>query len=166
MVMWRRIWLNLFTGWLQLSRWFPESRMKFIRDIIAEGEKGHVGELCFAVEARYSLWALFDGIQTRQRAEQVFSSLGVWNTQDNSGVLVYLQLAERRIEIIADRGIAARVPAILWQQLCAEFAQDLHSRSPDMAVVECLSKINVLLQTHFPARRDNIQELPDEPIIL
>lgn len=161
-----RIWLNLFSGWFQLNRWFPESRMKFIRDVIAEGEKGHAGELCFAVEARYSLWALFDGIQSRKRAEQVFSSLGVWNTQDNSGVLVYLQLAERRIEIVADRGISTKVPPLQWQALCSEFADAIRNGAPDQAVIDCLNKINALLQRHFPAAHDNPKELPDEPIIL
>lgn len=164
--MWHRIWLNLFTGWFQLNRWFPEARMKFIRDVIAEGEMGHAGELCFAVEARYSLWAIFEGIQTRQRAEQVFSALGVWNTQDNSGVLVYLQLAERRIEIIADRGISAKVPTLQWHTLCSEFANTLRNGSPDQAIIDCLNKINALLQTHFPASKDNPKELPDEPVIL
>lgn len=164
--MWYRIWRNLFTGWFQLQRRFPESRMQFIRDVIAEGETAHAGELCFAVESRYSLWALFDGIQTRQRAEQVFSSLGVWNTQDNSGVLVYLQLAERRIEIIADRGIASKVPPSQWQKLCSEFADDIVKGAPDQAVIGCLNKINVLLQRHFPAAQDNPKELPDEPVIL
>ncbi len=164
--MWHRIWLNLFTGWFQLNRWFPEARMKFIRDVIAKGEMGHSGEVCFAVEARYSLWAIIEGIQTRQRAEQVFSSLGVWNTQDNSGVLVYLQLAERRIEIIADRGISAKVPTMQWQALCSEFTNTLRKDAPDQAVIDCVNKINALLQTHFPAAYDNPKELPDEPIIL
>lgn len=164
--MWLRIWLNLFTGWFQLNRWFPEARMKSIRDAIAEGESGHAGELCFAVEARYSLWALLDGIQSRQRAEQVFSSLGVWNTRDNSGVLVYLQLAERRLEIIADRGIAAKVPQSQWQALCTDFAEGMRHGAPDQAVIDCLSKINALLQAHFPAAEDNPKELPDEPVIL
>ena len=164
--MWHRIWRNLFTGWFQLERWFPESRMKSIRDAIAEGETGHAGELCFAVEPRYSLWALLGGIHSRQRAEQVFASLGVWNTQDNSGVLVYLQLAERRLEIIADRGIAAKVPQAQWQALCVDFAAAMHNSAPDQAVISCLSKINALLQVHFPAAHDNPKELPDEPVIL
>ena len=164
--MWHRIWRNLFTGWFQLERWFPESRMKSIRDAIAEGETGHAGELRFAVEPRYSLGALLGGIDSRQRAEQVFASLGVWNTQDNSGVLVYLQLAERRLEIIADRGIAAKVPQAQWQALCVDFAAAMRNSAPDQAVISCLSKINALLQVHFPAAHDNPKELPDEPVIL
>lgn len=164
--MWRRIWRNLFSGWFQLNRWFPKAKMKFIRDVISEGERHHAGELCFAVEARYSLMALLNGIHSRQRAEQIFSALRVWDTAGNSGVLVYLQVAEHRIEIVADRGIAAKVPEALWSGLCAEFAENMHSMDPDQAVLDCLSKINSLLITHFPADADNPQELSDEPVIL
>ncbi len=164
--MWRRIWSNLFSEWFQLGRWFPESNMRHIRDVITEGELHHAGELCFAVEARYSLWALFNGIHSRQRAEQVFSALGVWNTADNSGVLVYLQIAEHRIEIVADRGIALKVPAQEWANLCAEFADKIREIPADQAVLDCLIKINALLARHFPASADNPKELPNEPIIL
>lgn len=164
--MWRRIWLNLFGGWFQLSRWFPAAKMKLIRDAITEGERHHAGELCFAVEARYSPMALLNGVHSRQRAEQIFSALRVWDTAENSGVLVYLQVAEHRIEIVADRGIAAKVPEAEWSTLCAEFADNIHRMDPDQAVLDCLAKINGLLITHFPADGDNPQELSDEPIIL
>ena len=162
----KRIVQNLFSGWFQLYRWFPTERMKAIRDLIAEGERGHAGELCFAVEARYSPFALLAGIHTRARAEQVFSALRVWDTADNSGVLLYLQLAERRVEIIADRGIAAKVPQADWDALCADFAEAMRHSAPDRAVMECLSRINALLTRHFPAAADNPKELPDEPVIL
>jgi hypothetical protein len=164
--MWRRIWSNLFSEWFQLGRWFSASNMRHIRDVITEGELHHAGELCFAVEARFSLLAVLNGIRTRQRAEQVFSSLGVWNTADNSGVLVYLQIAERRIEIVADRGIALKVPAAEWANLCAEFADKMREMPADQAVLDCLMKINALLILHFPASADNPKELCNEPIIL
>jgi len=96
--------------------------MHAIRDAIADGERGHAGELCLAIESRYSPWAVMAGLQARDRARQVFSLLRVWDTQGNSGVLMYLQLAERRVELVADRGIAARVDPALWQALCADFA--------------------------------------------
>jgi len=161
-----RLWCNLFHGLFQLPRWFPESRMREIRDAIAAGELHHAGELCFAVEARYTPWAILSGIRPRLRAEQVFSALRIWDTEANSGVLLYLQLAERKIEIVADRGIAARVPAEEWQSLCLAFAQDMQTTAPDRAVLNCLARINDLLALHFPAEPGNAQELPNEPVIL
>ena len=162
----RRLWLNLFTAWFRLPRWFPKARMRAIRDAIAEGERRHAGELCFAVEARYSPLALWAGLTPRARAEQLFSALRVWDTADNSGVLLYLQLAERRVEIVADRGIAARVPAVEWQALTTAFAEDMRRGEPDRAVLACLGRINALLALHFPAPADNPRELPDEPVVL
>jgi hypothetical protein len=162
----RRLLLNLFAGWFRLPRWFPLATMQRIRDVIAEGERGHAGELCLAIEARYSFWAVLGGLQPRHRAEQVFSLLRVWDTRDNSGVLLYLQLAERKVELLADRGIAARVDSGEWQAVCADFAQDMRQGAADAAVLRCLARINSLLVAHFPAAVDNPRELPDEPVIL
>ena len=162
----KRLLQNIFGGWFRLSRWFPAATLTRIRDVIAEGERHHAGEICFAVEARYSFWSVLHGLQTRQRANQVFSMLRVWDTQDNSGVLLYLHLAERRVELIADRGIAARVDAAQWQTICEEFSKDVAIGSADVAVLMCIAKINTLLSLHFPAENDNPQELSNEPVIL
>ena len=162
----RRLLLNLFGGWFALSRSFPASTMRTITGAIAQSETQHAGELRLAIEARYSPWAVLGGLQARQRARDLFSLLRVWDTQDNSGVLLYLQLAERRVEIVADRGIAARVDANQWQQLCDQFASDMRSGAADAAVLRCLGRINDLLTAHFPAGEDNPRELPDEPVVL
>jgi uncharacterized membrane protein len=162
----RRLLANLFAGWFRLPRWFPQATMRRIRDAIAEGERGHAGELCLAVEARYSPWAVFNGLQPRERAEQLFSLLRVWDTRDNSGVLLYLQLAEQRVEIVADRGIAARVLPQQWRSLCEDFARDIRAMPADAAVLACLGRINTMLSEHFPADADNPRELPDDPVVL
>ena len=162
----RRLASNLFGAWFQLPRWFGMPTMQAIRDAIAEGERAHAGELCLAIEARYSPWTVLSGLQARDRARQVFSLLRVWDTQDNSGVLMYLQLAERRVELVADRGIAARVDPALWQSLCKDFADDMRDGPPDQAVLRCLARINALLVEHFPAAADNARELPDDPVVL
>jgi len=162
----KRLLQNLFAGWFRLPRWFPATTLTQIRDVITEGERHHAGEICFAVEARYSLWSVLNGLQTRDRANQVFSMLRVWDTQDNSGVLLYLHLAERRVELVADRGIASRVDDAEWQNICAEFAKDIVVGPADVAVLMCITKINTLLSTHFPADNNNPQELSNDPIIL
>ena len=162
----RRLWLNLFGGWFRGPRWFPPATLARIRDAIAEGERTHAGELCFATESRYAPWAVVSGLEVRARARALFGALGVWDTQDNSGVLLYLQLAERRVEIVADRGIAARVAPELWSSLCGDFARDMAAESADRAVLRCLERINALLREHFPAEADNPRELPDDPVVL
>ena len=161
-----RLFTNLFAGWFRISRWFPADTMRGIRDAIAEGERGHAGELCLAVESRYTPWAVLSGLQPRERARQLFSLLRVWDTAGNSGVLLYLQLAERRVEIVADRGIDARVAPEQWQALCADFARDMAAGPADAAVLACLARINALLAEHYPAANDNPRELPDDPVVL
>ena len=162
----KRLMQNIFGGWFRLSSWFPATTLTRIRDVIAEGERHHAGEICFAVEARYSFISVLNGLQTRQRANQVFSMLRVWDTQDNSGVLLYLHLAEHRVELIADRGIAARVEGAQWQTICEEFTSDIAAGPADVAVLTCIAKINALLIMHFPADNDNTQELSNDPVIL
>lgn len=149
-----------------MSSWFPATTLAHIRDVIREGERNHAGEICFAVEARFSFWSVLNGLQTRNRAQQLFSMLRVWDTQDNSGVLLYMHLAEHRVELIADRGIAARVDTAQWQKICDELTTDIKDGPPAVAVLACIAKINNLLSIHFPAHEDNPRELPDEPVVL
>jgi uncharacterized membrane protein len=161
-----RLLQNLFGAWFGVWRWFPRPVLARIAAAIGEGERRHSGEVCFAVESRYSPWAVLAGRDVAARARAVFGQLGVWDTQDNSGVLLYLQLAERRVEIVADRGIAARVGPEQWQALCAQFVEDMRAGAPEAAVLACIGRIHALLEAHFPAAEDNPREFPDDPIIL
>lgn len=161
-----RLLQNIFAGWFRMSSWFPATTLTHIRDVIREGERHHAGEICFAVEARFSFWSVLKGLQTRSRAHQLFSMLRVWDTQDNSGVLLYMHLAEHKVELIADRGIASRVDSAQWQKICDELTADIKNGPADVAVLACIAKINDLLRVHFPAQEDNPRELPDEPVVL
>jgi uncharacterized membrane protein len=162
----RRLARNLFGGWGRLSLWFPKPALARIAAAITDGERRHSGEVCFAVEPRFPPWDVLAGLTTAARARTVFGQVGAWDTQDNTGVLLYLQLAERRIEILADRGIARRVSPGQWEALCARFAEDLPRDGAEAAVLACVARVHDLLAVHFPASEDNPPEFPDEPIVL
>jgi hypothetical protein len=162
----KRLVLNLFGGWFRLRRWFPSDTMKRIRDQIAAGERFHAGEICFAVESRFSMWSVLAGLYPRLRAEHIFGSMRVWDTQENSGVLIYLHLAERHIDIIADRGIASRVPAETWRLICEKVATEIRQQHPEHAVIEAIDSIHTILRQHFPADENNPREISDQPVIL
>jgi uncharacterized membrane protein len=162
----QRLVQNLFGAWFGVWRWFPRATLQRIGAAITEGERRHSGEVCFAVESRYAPWKVLSGRDVAGRARDVFGRRGVWDTRDNSGVLLYLQLAERRVEIVADRGIATRVDPAQWQALCAQFGDDMHAGPPEAAVLACIARIHALLEAHFPAADDNPREFPDDPIIL
>ena len=93
-------------------RWrvlFPQRTMLDIEEAIKHSEHQHRGELRFAVENALSLDKVWNGISARQRAVEIFSDLRVWDTAENSGVLIYVSVADREVHIVADRGIAERV---------------------------------------------------------
>ena len=156
----RHLWLD---DW-QARRAFPPAVIETIRQAIARDETRHRGELRFVVEGGLPLQALLAGTGSRARAEEWFARLGVWDTEDNAGVLVYLLLADRRVEIVADRGIHARVGAAAWEAICGEmqraFAAGAYARGAQVGI----AAIGDLLATHFPPDAHNPNELPDAPL--
>jgi uncharacterized membrane protein len=153
----------LMPDWLAM-RAFPASVLKDIEKAIKASETQHDGELRFAVEAGLP-WN-FLSKKTRIRAEALFAELGVWNTENNSGVLLYIELVDRRIEIVADRGIAAKVAQAEWDAICREM-QDAFSRHAFLdGSLAGIQKITDLLARHFPPRGRNPNELTDKPVVI
>ncbi len=151
--------------WL-VRRAFPNASLQAIEAAIAVSENQHGSELRFVAEGGLSFAELWRDISPRHRALDVFSQLRVWDTEDNSGVLVYVQLVDRRVEIVADRGIAACVSQQEWDAICREmesaFARGAYSRG----AIAAIDRIGRLLASHFPAPAINANELPDRPVLL
>ena len=161
-----RLWTHLCTGTGAVQRRFDADAMTRIRNAIAASELGHVGEVRFAVEAALPLRALWHRKNARARALEVFAQLRVWDTQANSGVLLYLLWADRAIEVVADRGIAALVPASAWESICAEVRDGLRGAQPADAVIAGVVKIGDLLRATLPGEKSTPDELPDDPVLL
>ena len=161
-----RILKHLCTPDWSARRIFPRAALKRIEEAIRASEQSHDGELRFAVEAGLDFLPLLKGITPRQRALEVFSMLRVWDTGHNSGVLIYLQLVDRDIEIVADRGISAKVPQAAWDAICGRMEREFRARRFEEGVLEGVREITALLVTHFPARGPNPDELPDRPVVL
>jgi uncharacterized membrane protein len=162
----KRILKHLFAPHWIMYRAFPRAALKRIETAIRESEKSHAGELRFAVEAGLHLVPLLRGVTPRQRARQVFAELNVWDTEHNSGVLVYVQLMDRRIEILADRGISAKVEQAAWDAVCRRMEVAFQARRFEQGVLEGIREVTALLGRHFPARGVNPNELPDQPVVL
>ena len=90
---------------LVARRRFPPATLDAMQARIAESERRHRGEIRFVVEAELTTAQLWRDVSSRERAREVFASQGVWNTHENNGVLVYVLLADHRVEIVGDRGI-------------------------------------------------------------
>ncbi len=145
---------------------FPPRALKAIEDAIAAQERRHDGELRFAVEAALPFFDLVRGISARERAIELFSRLRIWDTEQNAGVLVYLLLADRRVEIVADRGIHSKVGATAWEAICGAMQREFAAGRFEPGVVAGIQAISDLLALHFPPRADNPDELPNRPVVL
>ncbi len=160
-------WLrHLLAGRWQVMRCFSKASMAAIEAAIRRSETTHMGELRFAVEAGLDWHALLHGVTPRQRAIEVFSQLRVWDTEHNSGVLIYLLLADRRVEIVADRGIHTRVGDAGWAAICRGMEAEFRAGRFEQGVLLGLERISALLCQHFPALTENPDELPDAPVVL
>lgn len=163
----RRLLLNMFAGWWCMRRHFNAALLDDMAAAIAAGERGHLGELRFAVESRLGLAAVLEGMDATARARQVFAQLRVWDTEHNSGVLIYLLLAERRIEIVVDRGVARRVPQARWAAVCDTMRQCFARGEWRDGSLQGIAAAHGLLRVGFPADNTGAgNELPDRPVLL
>jgi len=162
----RRILRHLLAPDWVVRRSFPQAVLRRIEEAIRESERSHAGELRFAVEAGLDFLPLVRGVSARERARALFSALEVWDTEANSGVLIYVQLVDRRIEILADRGIAARVDQATWDGVCRRMEAAFRAGEPERGVQDGIREVTALLARHFPPGGTNPNELPDRPVVL
>ena len=150
----------------QVIRAFSAKSMKVIEQAIKAAEVGHAGEIRFVVEGALDGLPLVKDQSARERAIEVFSLLRIWDTEHNSGVLIYLLLADRRVEIVADRGIHARVGAVGWDALCQDMEASFASGQYEQGAVACIKAVAQHLARHFPSHGNARNELPDAPVVL
>ena len=152
-------------GWLAWRR-FRAADREAIRAAIAASEQSHRGELRFVAEGPMPLKVSLRGTPARQRAEELFVRLGVGNTVEGTGILIYVQLVDRRVEILADTGIANRVEQSQWDGIGRRMEEAFSHGAWRRGALEAIDGASRLLSLHFPARRDNPNELDDRPRIL
>ena len=148
-------------------RAIPADMVQRLMDRVAASEQRHTGEIRIYVESSLPSSYLWRGADTRERAVMMFSKLRVWDTAHNNGVLIYLMLAEHAIELVADRGIDAHVPAQHWQMVVTRMADAFRSNRYEDGLTQALEEVSAVLVEHFPARdtAENPNELPDAPVL-
>ena len=162
----KRLFRHLWTPPWLMRRVFSAAVMQRIEDAVKQSERRHRGELRVVVEAVLDPGPLLRGQSPRARAREVFAQLGVWDTAENSGVLLYINWADRDIEIVADRGISARVTQEQWEVICRGIEQAFRAGDFEAGVMEGIRQITALLVQHFPAAGDNPDELGNRPVLL
>lgn len=150
------------------SRLFPAVVLGRVTSAIRASETNHTGEVCFAVESALPLPQVWRGADARTQAREAFARLGVWDTAANNGVLLYLLLADHRLEIVADRGFDGRVSPEQWREVCQVVEDHLRNGDHEAAAVAGIEQLSLIVAAHFPrvAGVDDLDELPNTPRIL
>jgi uncharacterized membrane protein len=162
----KRIGRHLLEHHWRARRIFSHEVLQQIEQAIKAGEATHSGQLRFVVEGALDGKPLFTGQSARDRALDIFSRLRIWDTAHNNGVLIYLLLADRKVEIVADRGIDAHVGAAGWQKICAAMQADFGSGDFAAGVIKGIGAVSQQLAKYFPRHGANPNELPDAPVVM
>jgi len=150
----------------RVRRAFSPATLKTIEETIAACEARHEGEICFVVEAALDASALLHQQSARDRALELFSSMNIWDTEHNCGVLIYLLFADHKVEIVADRGIHAQSGTAAWNRICADMTATFKQSRFEEGAVQGIQAIARELVAHFPAQAGHRNELPDPPILI
>ena len=162
----KRIGKHLVEHHWRARRVFPPQVLALIEQAIKTGEATHSGQVRFVVEGALDGKPLFSGQSARDRALDIFSHLRIWDTAHNNGVLIYLLLADRKVEIVADRGIDAKVGAAGWQKICAAMEADFRSDNFSGGVIKGIQAVSRELAKFFPRQGAGPNELPDAPVVM
>jgi uncharacterized membrane protein len=162
----KRITRHLLQHHWRAKRVFPQAVLARIEQAIKQSETTHSGQVRFVVEGALDGRPLFRNQPARERALDVFSQLRIWDTAHNNGVLIYLLLADRDVEIIADRGIDAKVGAAGWEAICRAMEAEFRDGQFERGVIRGIGAVSAELAKHFPPQGPHRNELPDAPVVM
>jgi uncharacterized membrane protein len=153
------------TPW-RVRRQFPPATLEAFEHEINSSEAMHAGELCFVVEGALHGARLYGGQSPRERAIEVFSMLRLWDTEHRCAVLIYVLLADRAVEIVADRGVHSKVSGQQWESVCGAMEMAFYQGHYRAGTVDGIRAVTRVLMTHFPVVDGSARELPDRPVVL
>ena len=162
----KRIGKHLLEHHWRVRRIFQPKVLVAIERAIRAGEATHSGQVRFVVEGALDGKPLFRDQPARERALDIFSNLRIWDTANNNGVLIYLLLADRQVEIVADRGIDAKVGREGWRKICADMETDFKAGKFEAGVIKGIEAVSRQLAAHFPKHGAGPNELPDAPVVM
>jgi uncharacterized membrane protein len=163
----KRAWRHLTTTKAEGKRLFPPETLTTIQSVIAAGEAMHRAEVRVIVEPALTLNEVLSGMTSRQRASELFTLYRIWDTDENCGVLIYINLADHQVEIIADRGLGNRISPEDWQYVCATMTNGFAQGEYHDSVIAGLRQLNELLKRRFPdTSATQFDQLSNLPILL
>lgn len=157
---------HLFTTAGASHETFPRLTLKAIEAAITDGELRHRAEVRLIIEHALPLKEILQGISARQRAMDLFARYRVWDTEENCGVLVYINLADRKVEIVADRAVARLIVQEEWDAVCQTMTEGFAREAFRDSTIAAIAQLNALLAEHYPARGAHPNQLANQPILL
>lgn len=161
-----RIWRHLVTTSADARRVFPPATLDAIQKAIAHGEVLHRAEVRLIIEPSLTIQAVLNGTTSRERALELFSTYRIWDTEENCGVLIYIELADHKVEIVADRAANRVISEAEWQEICQTMTRGFASKIYGDSVIAALEKLNALLHERFPDDGSRPNQLSDQPVML
>jgi uncharacterized membrane protein len=161
-----RFFKHFFSYPWQVNRHFSAIALHEIEKAITASEKKHAGEICFVVEAGLHPMEIWHKKTPKKRALELFGRLNIWDTEHNNGVLIYLLLVDRSVEIIGDRGIDKYIGHEGWQLICREMEVFFRKGEFETGVLHGIDRIGVILEKHFPFTGARLNEVSNKPLIL
>jgi len=170
MINFKRTFKHLLTTQRSVRSRFPAQALDTIERAIRSSEETHYGEIQVCIESSLDLPSLFANKTARERAIELFSMLRIWDTEQNNGVLIYLLLADRQIEIMVDRGILRVTGDDFWNSVCRKIEEHFRNQDFEAGILKAIEEIHVILKRHYRQDehdgRDDTNELPNRPVIL
>lgn len=157
---------HLLTTRSSQRRAFPAHALAAVEAAIHAAEREHSGEIRFAIETALDSGRLWSGTSARARAIEIFTQLRVWDTGRNNGVLIYLLLADRDIEIVADRGFDGRVEVPEWEEVCRCMENEFRAGRFEAGAIAGVHRVSAIIARHFPAESGDRNELPNAPVLI
>ncbi len=162
----KRQWKHWMASAAKGRRLFPAEALTRLGRAITAGEQRHRGEVRLIVENAMPSDAIRADVSNRQRALGLFAEYGVWDTEDRCGVLIYINLAEHKVDIVVDRNIGKKIDPATWQRICGTMTQGFARGEFEQSTLAAIEQVNALLVDHFPATGPRGNDLPDHPIVL
>ena len=119
-----------------------------------------------AIEKALSFSEIMNWKTPRTRALELFDRYQIRDTRENTGILLYINLSDRKIEIVTDKGIDKQITSETWQTLCRNMSQNFREKQFHRGICHALDKMNAILEIHFPRKNPRTNILPDSPVIL
>ncbi len=159
---WRQV---LFVPMLY-SKWLTAEVKARLTTRVTEAERGHRGEVFLIIENHLPIQAAYH-ITCRERAIDLFSEYRVWDTEENTGILLYVNICEKSLDIVADRGISAQVSPTVWRAMCDKAVASIANQKIEESLTELLDEVGQLLRQYYYLEQDPAgNELSDTVVFL